>query len=102
MQVLPYVSANAVGNAIWSCVAGAILGWPTMTVFADPLSNSPLSFRDPAAIELKAAIASGDIQAVQAIVAKVQTHDCLELDEEGRTALHYAVQHCVTETSDPK
>jgi hypothetical protein len=82
--------------------------WLILAVFvtaitARPGEPAPLpkqSFRDPRAQSLKAAITSSNLDRVRQLVGSAATDDCLELDEQGRTALHYAVQRCAEETGN--
>jgi ankyrin repeat protein len=78
-----------------------LLVFNTSVARAQAASTEKLSFRDPAAADLKAAIADANLNLVQMVVASALTNDCLELDEEGRTALHYAVRRC-TQSEDAK
>lgn len=67
---------------------------------AQPALAPRLSYRDAAAQSLKAAISVSDLQAVLNFVRSAGTNDCLELDEDGRTALHYAVSRCALAEAD--
>src|SRR5512133_2318594 len=60
----------------------------------EPAPLARQSFRDPQAVALKAAIQSAKLESVREFVNAAATNDCLELDEQGRTALHYAVRRC--------
>jgi ankyrin repeat protein len=60
---------------------------------------SPQTFRDPRAVELKAAILSSNVSAVRQLTEAASSNDCLEVDDQGRTALHYAVRVCASGTS---
>jgi ankyrin repeat protein len=64
-----------------------------------PSGRQAQTYRDPAADRLKNAILSGDVEGVRRIVGAALISDCLEVDEQGRTALHYAVQRCATDSS---
>jgi ankyrin repeat protein len=66
---------------------------------SQPSVRNAQTFRDPAAARLKDAILSGNLDVVQRIVSAAPLSDCLEVDEQGRTALQYAVQRCATDTS---
>jgi ankyrin repeat protein len=67
-----------------------------------PAANLPQTFRDPAALELKAAIGASDLDKARRVVSAASKTDCLELDEQGRTALHYAVRACVSDSAGTK
>src|SRR5437763_17101403 len=74
-------------------LTGTILGW------AEPVAGPKQSFRDPLAKELRPAIAASDLDTVQRIVSAAQPDDCLEVDEQGRTALHDAVRKCASDNA---
>jgi ankyrin repeat protein len=77
------------------------ISWFT-SAFAQTSSGTPQSFRDPAAKDWRDAITASNVEGVRALLTAAGTNDCLELDEQGRTALHYAVQQAVSDNTDPK
>jgi ankyrin repeat protein len=68
----------------------------------EPSSELKQSYRDARAAELRAAVASSDLNRVRNLVSVASTNDCLELDEQGSTALHYAVKLCASGAADSR
>jgi ankyrin repeat protein len=73
-----------------------------LALLGQGIPQTRLTFRDPRAVELKKAILAGNLELVQKLAGSFSTNDCLELDEEGRTALHYATRQCAIDNADPQ
>jgi ankyrin repeat protein len=87
---------------MWLCgwLALAVLVGRVTAYSADLTLPSPQSYRDATAVALRSAIKSGKLETVRELVNAAATNDCLELDEQGRTALQYAVRQCTDDTAN--
>jgi ankyrin repeat protein len=89
-------------NVIRLASGFVVLSFAMATGFGQPAPRPRQTFRDPAALELRAAITGANLDAVKKLSQAAGTNDCLELDEQGRTALHYAVRQCTGGVVDSK
>jgi ankyrin repeat protein len=60
------------------------------------------SYRDQAAPQWRAAITTSNSDRVRQLLSSISTNDCLEIDEQGATALHWAARVCAAGASNPQ